>query len=179
MSGYSDAENANVSATTLISQDYAGFNVDVVEYKNLELRVSSIASSLPQSNLSMLISTVLQVWDIGGQKKIRMLWHHYYSGSRALIYVIDSNDRDRIDEAREELHGILESEELRDIPVLIFANKQDLPRALPPAKIAEHLEIDKLRGHKWHIQGCNAITSDGLYEGLDWLSTTLKREGRR
>merc|ERR1711899_403490 len=85
-----------------------GFNVETVEYKNISFNV----------------------WDVGGQDKIRLLWRHYYTNTQGLIYVVDSNDRDRIDENREELHKMLAEEELRDAVLLVFANKQDLPGAL-------------------------------------------------
>ena len=64
--------------------------------------------------------------DVGGQDKIRPLWRHYYTGTQGLIFVVDSTDRDRIDEARHELHKIANDREMRDVIILIFANKQDL-----------------------------------------------------
>ena len=64
------------------------------------------------------------VWDVGGQDKIRPLWRHYYQGTNGLIYVVDSNDRDRIEDAREELNKMLNEDEMRDAVVLVFANKQ-------------------------------------------------------
>lgn len=104
-----------------------------------------------------------------------MLWHHYFHGSRGIIFVVDSADRARVDEAREELWEIMTNDELKDVPVLVFGNKQDLPKALSPAALAEKLDMGKLpRGRPWHVQGCQAVTGDGLYEGLDWLSATLK-----
>ena len=66
------------------------------------------------------------MWDVGGQDKIRPLWRHYFSGTQGLIFVIDSNDRDRIDEARQELHRIIQDREMKDSLLLVFANKQDL-----------------------------------------------------
>merc|ERR1711985_60764 len=69
-----------------------GFNVETVEYKNISFTV----------------------WDIGGQDKIRPLWRHYYSGVNAIIFVVDSNDRDRIQDVREELMKMLEEDDLRD-----------------------------------------------------------------
>merc|ERR1712072_501182 len=78
-----------------------GFNVETVEYKNISFNV----------------------WDVGGQDKIRLLWRHYYTNTQGLIYVVDSNDRDRIDENREELHKMLAEEELKDAVLLVFANK--------------------------------------------------------
>lgn len=61
------------------------------------------------------------------QDKIRPLWRHYYTGSQALIFVLDAADRDRIDEARQELHRIINDREMKEAIILVFANKQDLP----------------------------------------------------
>jgi len=83
----------------------AGFNVETVEYKNIQFTV----------------------WDVGGQDKIRPLWRHYFQNTQGIIFVIDSNDRDRVSEARDELQRMLNEDELRDALLLVFANKQDLP----------------------------------------------------
>jgi ADP-ribosylation factor protein 6 len=64
---------------------------------------------------------------VGGQDKIRPLWRHYYTGTQGLIFVVDSQDRDRIEEARQELAKIMNDREMKDCLLLIFANKQDLP----------------------------------------------------
>lgn len=82
-----------------------GFNVETVEYKNIQFTV----------------------WDVGGQDKIRPLWRHYFQNTQGIIFVVDSNDRDRVTEAREELQRMLNEDELRDAMLLVFANKQDLP----------------------------------------------------
>lgn len=81
---------------------FTGFNVETVEYKNISFTV----------------------WDVGGQDKIRPLWRHYFQNTQGLIFVVDSNDRERIGEAREELNRMLAEDELRDAVLLIFANKQ-------------------------------------------------------
>eukprot|EP00415_Alexandrium_ostenfeldii_P002425 UN2425 len=128
-----------------------GFNVETVEYKNLSFTV----------------------WDVGGQDKIRPLWRHYYQGTNGLIYVVDSNDRDRVEDAREELTKMLNEDEMRDAVVLVFANKQDLPNAMTAAEVTEKLGLHDLRHRQWFIQSACATTGDGLYEGLDWLSRTL------
>ena len=128
-----------------------GFNVETVEYKNLSFTV----------------------WDVGGQDKIRPLWRHYYQGTNGLIYVIDSNDRDRIEDAREELNKMMNEEEMRDAALLVFENKQDLPNAMTAAEITEKLALQNIRNRQWFIQSACATTGDGLYEGLDWLSRTL------
>jgi small GTP-binding protein len=71
---------------------------------------------------------LLQVWDVGGQHKIRALWGHYFAGTQGLIFVVDSNDRERVHEAREELHSILNADEMRNVALLVFANKQVISR---------------------------------------------------
>merc|ERR1711979_172363 len=108
--------------------------------------------------------------DIGGQDKIRKLWRYYYQGTQGLVFVVDSNDRERIEDAREELAKMLMEEEMRDAVLLVLANKQDLPNSLTAAEVAEKLGLHSMRNRQWFIQSACAITGDGLYEGLDWLS---------
>jgi len=128
-----------------------GFNVETVEYKNIRFTV----------------------WDVGGQDKIRRLWRHYYQGTQGLIFVVDSNDRERAEDAREELMKMLNEDEMRDAVLLVFANKQDLPNAMPAAEVTEKLGLHNMRNRRWFIQSACATTGDGLYEGLDWLSRAL------
>lgn len=71
------------------------------------------------------------VQDVGGQDKIRPLWRHYYTGTQGLVFVVDSQDRERIEEARTELHKILNDREMKECLLLVFANKQDLPDGAP------------------------------------------------
>ncbi|RUS89060.1 hypothetical protein EGW08_003171 [Elysia chlorotica] len=130
-----------------------GFNVETVEYKNISFTV----------------------WDVGGQDKIRPLWRHYFQNTQGLIFVVDSNDRERIGEAKDEIMRMLNEDELRNAKLLVFANKQDLPNAMNAAEVTDKLGLHSLRSRSWYIQAACATSGDGLYEGLDWLSTTLKR----
>ena len=76
------------------------------------------------------------MWDIGGQKALRDYWPNYFSSTDALVYVIDSADTKRVKEAGEELEKLLQEKDLAAVPVLIFANKQDLVQALQPDEVA-------------------------------------------
>ena len=107
-----------------------GFNVETVEYKNISFTV----------------------WDVGGQDKIRPLWRHYFQNTEGLIFVVDSNDRERIAEARDELNRMLAEDELREAVLLVFANKQDLPHAMNPAEITDKLGLHNMRNRNWYIQ---------------------------
>ncbi|KAH3761505.1 ADPribosylation factor subfamily protein [Pelomyxa schiedti] len=127
-----------------------GFNVEVVEYKNV----------------------AWTVWDVGGEDKIRPLWRHYYMNTSAFIWVIDSGDPGRLAEAEREIFLTAAEPTLSGIPFLIFANKQDLPTALPAPEIAKRLGLHYLPmfSHPiWFCQACTATTGEGLYEGLEWL----------
>ncbi|KAF7268554.1 ADP-ribosylation factor 4-like [Rhynchophorus ferrugineus] len=128
-----------------------GFNVETVEYKNISFTV----------------------WDVGGQTRIRKLWRHYFSNTDGIIFVVDSNDRDRIAEAEQELHNMLEEEELKNSILLIFANKQDLPNSMSTAELTDKLKLYSMSSRKWYIQATCATQGTGLYEGLDWLSNEL------
>ena len=100
------------------------------------------------------------------------------AGTDALIYVVDSSDVDRVDLAAEELRAVLDTDEMARCAVLVYANKQDLPRAMGTADLAARLGLHDLRGHKWRIQASSAVTGDGLYEGLDWVVENLPAEGK-
>eukprot|EP00069_Balaena_mysticetus_P002866 bmy_16268T0 len=133
-----------------------GFNVETVEYKNLKFTI----------------------WDVGGKHKLRPLWKHYYLNTQAVVFVVDSSHRDRVSEAHSELAKLLTEKELRDALLLIFANKQDVAGALSVEEITELLSLHKLCcGRSWYIQGCDARSGMGLYEGLDWLSRQLVAAG--
>ena len=99
-----------------------------------------------------------------------------FQNTQGIIFVVDSNDRERISEAREELQRMLNEDELRDALLLVFANKQDLPNAMNAAEITDKLGLHSLRQRHWYIQATCATSGDGLYEGLEWLSTNLKRK---
>ena len=92
---------------------------------------------------------------------------------QALIFVVDSSDA-RLQEAAEELHRLIHEEELKDALLLVFANKQDLPGACNAAEISEQMRLYPPHISKsCYIQSCCATTGDGLYEGLDWLSSMV------
>jgi len=130
-----------------------GFNVETVQYKRISFTM----------------------WDVGGQSKIRPLWKHYFNNSDALIWVVDSADAERLDEAAEELASVLQEEELKACTILVLANKQDMPGALSMAELTSRLRLAETAGQrKWLVQSTVATTGEGMYEGLDWLSRTVR-----
>lgn len=90
-------------------------------------------------------------WDVGGQERIRQLWQHYYENTHAVVFVVDSNDRHRIPEVREALHKLLVNDDLAGRPLLVFANKQDLPNAMSTPEVVDKLNLHTVRNRKWYI----------------------------
>lgn len=104
-----------------------GFNVETLKYKNLEFNT----------------------WDIGGQFKLRNLWRHYYENTQGLIFVVDSNDGERMEECREALNDVLADEEMKGVPVLIYANKMDLPNSITVPELTERLGLMNRSDRRW------------------------------
>ncbi|XP_065031463.1 ADP-ribosylation factor 1-like isoform X2 [Musa acuminata AAA Group] len=129
------------------------------------LQMGEVVSTIP--TIGFNVETVqynnvkFQVWDLGGQTSIRPYWRCYFPNTQAVIYVVDSSDTDRLVTAKDEFHAILE----------------DLPGALDDAAITEALELHKIKNRQWAIFKTSAIKGEGLFEGLDWLSNTLKSGG--
>nr|KAG5708008.1 hypothetical protein BaRGS_025146 [Batillaria attramentaria] len=97
-----------------------------------KIKLNEVVSTIPTIGFNVETVTPVKgvtftVWDVGGQDKIRPLWRHYFQNSQGVLYVVDSADRERLVESREELHNVLSSDEMRGVPVVVLANKQDLP----------------------------------------------------
>jgi len=117
----------------------------------------------------------LTVWDVGGQKALRTYWANYFEGTDALVFVIDSADRKRLSDSGAELQKLLEENDLAGVPLLIFANKQDLLQALPADEISDTLSLQSIKDRQWSIMACSAKTKEGLQEGMEWLIAQIKK----
>ncbi|XP_012143898.1 ADP-ribosylation factor-like protein 3 isoform X2 [Megachile rotundata] len=118
----------------------------------------------------------LNVWDIGGARKIRPYWRNYFENTDVLIYVVDSADIKRLEETGQELSELLLEEKLRGVPLLVYANKQDLGQAVTAAEIAEGLGLHNIKDRDWQIQSCIATEGKGVKEGLEWACKNIKRK---
>ncbi|KAK5780978.1 Arf family GTPase ARF3 PWA37_001889 [Arxiozyma heterogenica] len=132
-----------------------GFNVETVAYKNVKFNM----------------------WDVGGQERLRPLWRHYFPATTALIFVIDSSDHDRMKEAKEELYSIISEKEMENVVLLVLANKQDLKNAMKPQDVSDFLQLEtNLKNQLWCVIGSNALTGKGLMEGLSWISNNTAKK---
>jgi len=110
-------------------------------------------------------------WDIGGQTVFRdSLWDAYISGSSGIIFVVDSADPPRFDEARRELwRYVIDNEKVGEIPILILANKQDLPEARSAGEVARALDLHKVINHSYAIVPTSAASGFNVDDALEWL----------
>ena len=144
-----------------------------------KLKLNETVSSIPTigfnvETVSPVKNVTFTVWDVGGQDKIRPLWKHYFHNTEGLVYVVDSADRERFNEARDELFWIMDSDEMKGVPVVILSNKQDLPNACSTSEVASKLGLQQIRTHPWFIQGTCAVTGDGLLEAMTELGKMVK-----
>ncbi|OIW07241.1 hypothetical protein TanjilG_08356 [Lupinus angustifolius] len=93
-----------------------------------------------------------------------------YRGTHAVIAVTESSDRAKISIMKDELFRLLRHEQLRTSVILVFANKQDIKDAMTLAEIIDALSLHSIKDHDWHIQACSALSGEGLYNGLGWIS---------
>ncbi len=126
-----------------------GLNVEQVVYRNMSIAL----------------------WDLGGAATL--MWKHYYQNTDAVIFVVDSTDRVRMDSVRDELSGALKDADLAQCPLLVYANKQDREHAMKVEEVSRGIEFDKLaRGHKF-IESCSAMKNEGIWQGLDKVIDVL------
>lgn len=114
-----------------------------------------------------------KVWDVGGRESNRPLWRAYVRRTEAVVFVVDSVDQSRMEEARHELFNLINSDsaQLSHAPILVVANKQDCVGALSPEMIAKELRLNELSGkHLWHVEASSCYVGDGFNEGLKILA---------
>ncbi|CAE6534476.1 unnamed protein product [Rhizoctonia solani] len=136
------------------------------------LKGQDVMSTSP--TLGFEISTItygkylLNIWDVGGQRTLRPYWRNYFEQTDVLVWVVDSGDRLRMDDCREELHALLQEQRLAGASLLVFANKQDITGSMSDAEIKEALDLPAIRSHHWKIQPCSAVTGENVRTGLEW-----------
>ncbi|XP_029014054.1 ADP-ribosylation factor-like protein 4D [Betta splendens] len=123
-------------------------------------------------------NTTFQVWDVGGQEKLRPLWKSYTRRTDGLVFVVDAAETERMEEAKVELHRISRSAENQGVPLLVLANKQDLDGAASVSEVEKALALHELSSSTLrHTQGCSALDGRGLQPGLEKLyEMILKRK---
>ncbi|KAL3045417.1 ADP-ribosylation factor-like protein 11 [Trematomus bernacchii] len=119
--------------------------------------------------------TSLTIWDVGGQKSMRANWRFYLEDCRALVFVVDSSDPARLPEAQKVLKKVLSEENLRDVPLMVLANKKDRPNSMTIREVSQQLDLAQYGDRLWEIQACSAVQGLGLQQAFLSVHKLIKK----
>ncbi|MFX0094269.1 MAG: ADP-ribosylation factor-like protein, partial [Candidatus Hodarchaeota archaeon] len=146
--------------------DYAG-KTSLVNY----LKVGHLTITIPTFGLNLETleygNVEFQISDLGGHQDFRGFWKNFITGSDVIVFVIDSNDTNRLSESKQAFKDVLNcTDEIK--PILVLSNKQDLPNCVKMSELVEYFELQQLDG-SWHIQETSSITGQGITEAFQWI----------
>ncbi len=136
---------------TLQTISTVGANVEVIQLKDYNLRL----------------------FDVSGAYQHPKYFGHYFKDTKGLVFVVDSADVGRVEEARSTLHVILAHGDLKDVVLLVLANKQDVGE-MDVDEVIRRMELENIQGSEWRCQGMTAVSGQGLIEGWDWMVKKLE-----
>lgn len=175
--GLSSSKSPKVKQAQILLLGLDSAGKSTVLYK-LKLAKDTVTMPTVGFNVEMLElgkSLSFTVWDVGGQEKMRAVWGCYCERADGLVYVVDSTDPQRLEDSRREFERILKNEHMRNVPVVLLANKQDKPGALTAEDVTRLFKVKKLCcDRNWYVQPCCALTGDGLSEGFRKLTEFVK-----
>lgn len=175
--GLSSSKNPKVKQAQILLLGLDSAGKSTVLYK-LKLAKDIVTLPTVGFNVEMLElgkRLSFTVWDVGGQERMRAAWDWYCERADGLVYVVDSTDRERLEDSRREFERLLKNEHIKNVPVVLLANKQDKPGALTAEDVTRLFKVKKLCcDRSWYVQPCCAVTGDGLAEGFRKLTEFVK-----
>ncbi|KAK9178767.1 hypothetical protein WN943_027960 [Citrus x changshan-huyou] len=120
----------------------------------------------------------LVFWDLGGQPGLRSIWEKYYEEAHAVVFVIDAACPSRFEDSKTALEKVLRNEDLQGAPLLILANKQDLPDAVSADELARYLDLKKLDERVCMFEAVSGYDGFGIKESVEWLVEVMERSKR-
>ncbi|XP_058118951.1 ADP-ribosylation factor-like protein 6 isoform X2 [Anopheles coustani] len=158
----------------VVGLNNSGKSTIVNHFKNPNERTSIIVPTVGFSVERFEIGlegVFFTAFDMSGATRYRSLWEHHFKACKGIVFVIDSSDRMRLVVVKDELEILLQHPDIanRRVPILFFANKMDCTEALSSVKIAAGLGLEKIKDKPWHISSSNALTGEGLQDGVQWM----------
>uniref|UniRef100_A0A672M3V8 ADP-ribosylation factor-like protein 14 n=1 Tax=Sinocyclocheilus grahami TaxID=75366 RepID=A0A672M3V8_SINGR len=145
------------------------YNEDFYTVPTVEFNVEMIEAKKNRDKIT------LTVWDVGGQIKMRAHWRNFYQDTAGIVFIVDSSDIKRLDEAKSVLEQTLKSDHLRGLPMVVLANTQDIVGAAMVTEITEQFNLIKSCSYQdWFIQPCSALTGAGLVDGFRRVAHLVK-----
>ncbi|BFZ55209.1 hypothetical protein PYCC9005_002249 [Savitreella phatthalungensis] len=112
----------------------------------------------------------IDLWDVGGQRSLRSYWRNYFESTDALVWVVDSTDRLRLDNCRRELHGLLLEERLMGADLLVLINKTDIAGRASSEEISELLDLQSIKTHRWRLFEVSAVDGKNVKESFAYIA---------
>jgi len=112
----------------------------------------------------------MKIWDVAGQPKFRSMWERYCHGVDAIVFIVDSVDRERFNSARFELHQLLAQPTLANVPLLVLGNKNDLDGHASVKELIDSFELERILDRSVSCYSCSMKSQHNLDIVLQWLS---------
>ncbi|XP_028834676.1 ADP-ribosylation factor-like protein 11 [Denticeps clupeoides] len=172
--GQRQSGNAKSPHVLLMGLDSAGKSTLLYRLQHGVIAGTSPTVGFNAGSVAVDKKNSLTVWDIGGQQQLRAYWSFYLDGCKALVFVVDSSDQNRMGEASKALKKILTDVRMMDIPLMVLANKMDLPNSMTIREVSTQLCLERYTGHSWEIQACSALSGMGLQEAFLSVAKLIK-----
>ncbi|XP_004140779.1 ADP-ribosylation factor-related protein 1 [Cucumis sativus] len=125
-----------------------------------------------------VLNAKLVFWDLGGQPGLRSIWEKYYEEAHAVIYVIDAACPSKFEDSKSALEKVLRHEDLQGAPLLVLANKQDLPEAVSAEELSRYLDLKKLDERVYMFEAVSGYDGMGIKDSVEWLVDIMERSKR-
>ena len=159
------------SAKTRLTPNYKGANLSKI--------TTTVGMNLGKIDVN---GVRLNFWDLGGQEELQALWDKYYAECHAIIYVVDSGDRERVEESKLAFDKMIKNENIKGVPLLVAANKQDLADCMGVREVKHLFEnnAEELKSRELMTLATSGLAGDGVEEGIEWVAdTALRNNGVR
>ncbi|KAI8086189.1 P-loop containing nucleoside triphosphate hydrolase protein [Halteromyces radiatus] len=167
----------------IIGLDNAGKTTLLERIKSIFMGVAGLSPDRIAPTVGLNIGRIevnssrIKFWDLGGQRDLQSIWQRYYSDCHAIVFVVDSTDGRRLEECKDTFETIITNDLVEGVPILMLANKQDLPNALRVEEIKEVFNkiAVKLGARDSRVLPVSALEGNGVREAIDWMIKRLQR----
>ena len=149
----------------------------VTNHSEIAITIPTIGFVLETAPLRRPYNFELMTYPCGGHNRrlARVIARHVAVGTAAIVFVVDSADRDTFEQAREEMEAMLNSDVYLHLPLLVLANKADLPTAASTAEVARALGVDRVFDRDFAVRACSAATGEGVASALSWVAECIAK----